>query len=97
MRWTQAAQKTDALLADGEVVWSRHPDADVKLATMLRIAPATETKSPVSEESAKETVKTIARGMPVVFGVPVVTMLVCFLHLRTRLWVHRAPGIPCAL
>ena len=35
-------------------------------------------KSPVTGESAKETVKTIARGMPGVTGVTVVTMLVCF-------------------
>ena len=41
--------------------------------------------------------KTIAQGMPADFGVPVVTTLVCFLYLRTRLWVQRAPGIPCAL
>jgi hypothetical protein len=34
--------------------------------------------SPVTEESAKETVKTIARGMPGDSGVTVVTMLVCF-------------------
>src|SRR6476620_175722 len=35
--------------------------------------------------------------MPGLSGVTVVTMLVCFLHLHARLWVHRAPGIPCAL
>jgi hypothetical protein len=35
--------------------------------------------SPVTGEITKETVKTIARGMPGVFGVTVVTMLVCFL------------------
>jgi hypothetical protein len=29
--------------------------------------------------------------------VTVVTMLVCFFILRTRLRVQRAPGIPCAL
>ena len=28
---------------------------------------------------------------------PVVTTLVCFFHLHARLWVQRAPGIPCAL
>jgi len=37
MRWTQAAQKTNARLADGEVVWFWHPDAGAKLAMMLRI------------------------------------------------------------
>ena len=37
-------------------------------------------ESPVTGESAKETVKTIARGMPGVSGVTVVTMLVCFFY-----------------
>src|SRR5213595_3282992 len=53
--------------------------------------------SPVTGKSAKETVKTIARGMPGEPGVTVVTMLVCFFILHARLRVHRAPGIPCAL
>src|SRR5579864_5336501 len=35
--------------------------------------------------------------MPECFGGPVVDLLVCFLHLHARLWVRRAPGIPCAL
>jgi hypothetical protein len=48
-------------------------------------------------KSAKETVKTIARGMPVETGVTVVTTLVCFFILHARLRVHRAPGIPHAL
>src|ERR1700723_1929268 len=30
-------------------------------------------------------------------GVTVVTTLVCFFTLHTRLRAHRAPGIPCAL
>ena len=41
--------------------------------------------------------KTIARGMPVISGVTVVTTLVCFFHLHARLRVHWVPGIPCAL
>src|SRR5438067_9439215 len=53
--------------------------------------------SPVTGKSAKETVKTIARGMPGCSGVTVVTMLVCFFILHARLRAHRAPGIPCAL
>jgi hypothetical protein len=32
--------------ADGEVVWAGYPDADIKLATMLCIAPVTETIKP---------------------------------------------------
>jgi hypothetical protein len=35
-------------------------------------------------ESTKETVKTVARGMPGDSGVTVVTMLVCFILFRTR-------------
>jgi hypothetical protein len=41
--------------------------------------------------------KTIARGMPGVSGVTVVTTLVCFFILHTRLRARSAPGIPCAL
>jgi hypothetical protein len=55
------------------------------------------TNKPIAGESAKETVKTIAQGMPGVSGVTVVTTLVCFYHLHTRLRAQRAPGIPCAL
>jgi hypothetical protein len=46
------------------------------------------TKSPVTEESPKETVKTIARGMPGEPGVTVVTTLVCFLFSHARLQAH---------
>jgi hypothetical protein len=46
MRWTLIAPRTRAREADGEVVWSRRLDAGVKLATMLRIAPATEARKP---------------------------------------------------
>ena len=38
----------------------------------------------VTGESTKETVKTIARGMPGETGVTVVTTLVCFILFRTR-------------
>ena len=44
----------------------------------------------------KETVKTIAQGMPDDCGVPLVANACAFLlHRRPR--VQRAPGIPCAL
>jgi hypothetical protein len=45
-------------------------------------------ESPITKESTKETVKTIARGMPGVSGVTVVTMLVCFFISHTRLRAH---------
>jgi hypothetical protein len=47
--------------------------------------------SPVTRESAKETVKTIARGMPGDSGVTVVTTLVCFF-----IFAHKAAGASCA-
>jgi len=57
----------------------------------------TVTIKPITGEIPKETVKTIARGMPGEPGVTVVTLLVCFFILHARLRAHRAPGIPCAL
>ena len=41
MRWTLMAQKTSALEADGEVVWSWRSDAGAKFAMMLHITQAT--------------------------------------------------------
>src|SRR3974390_644640 len=35
--------------------------------------------------------------MPDRFGVPVVTVLVCFFQLHARLRAGKTPGIPCAL
>jgi hypothetical protein len=35
MRWTRAALETNALIADGEVAWFWHLDADAKLAMVL--------------------------------------------------------------
>jgi hypothetical protein len=91
------ARDERASKADGEVVWSRYPDADINLVTMLRIAPGTVTKKArLTEEITKETVKTIARGMPGVSGVTVVTNARVFYH-HARLRAQRAPGIPCAL
>ncbi len=54
-------------------------------------------ESPVTEESTKETVKTIACGNAGQFRC--IRLLVCFLlhEAHTRLRVQRAPGIPHAL
>jgi len=75
------AAQTSAADADGEVVWSWHPDAGVKLAE--GIPQATVAKEPGRRGEHEVTVKTIAQGRPDVFGEPVVTTLVCFLF-RTR-------------
>jgi hypothetical protein len=49
----------------------------------------------VAGESTKETVKTIAQGMPGVFGGPVVTTVCFLLHTGCGCTVH--PAFPCAL
>jgi len=75
--------------ADGEVVAFWYPDAGIKSAAMLlHRGLRRRQQSPVSGETTKETVKTIAQGMPECFGQPVVTMLVCSSDLRTRLRVR---------
>jgi hypothetical protein len=47
------APLTNGVKADGEVVWSRRPDAGVKFVMMLRITRTMVTKKPVAKESAK--------------------------------------------
>src|SRR3954447_21047974 len=52
-------------------------------------------QSTVAEESTKEAVNTIARGMPVDCGVPVVTNSCVFYFSHARLWVRTAhPAFP---
>ena len=48
MRWTQMALVTRALEADGEIVWSWHPDAGVKFLrnTLLRDDGGKKARSP---------------------------------------------------
>jgi hypothetical protein len=63
-RWARDAVDADALLTnsadvDGEVVWFRRPGAGVKLAKSFA---GDGDNKPVTEESTKETVKTIACG-----------------------------------
>jgi hypothetical protein len=58
-----AHHETNDVAADGEVAWSRRPDAGAK--SVDTIHGRRWQKSPVTEESAKETVKTIVQGMPV--------------------------------
>ncbi len=53
--------------------------------------------SPVTGESAKETVKTIVQETPGKPGEPVVTTLVCFLSFAREAAGATAPGVSCAL
>jgi hypothetical protein len=54
-------------------------------------------ESPITGESAKEAVNTIAQGVPGCFGEPVVTCLRAFLLCTQGCGCADAPGIPCAL
>ncbi len=65
--------------ADGEVVWSWRSDAGAKVAECS--ANDGGNQAMVTEESSKETVKTIAQGMPVDPADPVVTAA-CFFVCR---------------
>jgi hypothetical protein len=65
MRWTRWCRQTSDAHADGEVVWSWRPNAGAKVAGSIPRTTVT-TKHGLTGESAKETVKTIAQGMPVI-------------------------------
>src|SRR6202030_2820603 len=99
MRWTLLVRKTSA--PRKRTAKSCGPDIPTLISSgrqCLRIAACDGgNKARLTEEITKETVKTIARGMPGDTGVTVVTMLVCFFISHTRLRAQRAPGIPCAL
>ena len=88
--------RTNGVCADGEVVWSWRSDAGAKVVkTLSRLTGDGGNQAMVTEESTKETVKTIAQGMPVVAVYPWLLTRVLLLHTRPR--VQRASGIPCAL
>ena len=93
MRWTRSVARRAALTRTAK---SCGPDAPT-LASSLQVVTFRRwwQESPVTEESAKETVKTTAQGMPVDGGVPVVTTLVCFFISHARLRVRTAhPAFP---
>src|SRR5260221_1986120 len=95
MRWTRQRARRTRPEADGEVVSFWHPDAGVKLAEATPLTTVSIKRGHRGEHEVSR--KTIARGMPGVSGVTVVTMLVCLFFLHTRLRAHWPPGIPCAL
>src|SRR5712672_1447607 len=72
-------------------------DAPMLASSLLEGAQATVSNKPGHRGEREVSRKTIAWGMPGRSGVTVVTMLVCLFLSHTRLRVHRAPGIPCAL
>jgi hypothetical protein len=78
MRWTRGALLTRALIL--RTAKSCGPDAPTLASSFAKqFARRRWQESPVTGESAEETVKTIAQGRPDETGEPVVTTLVCFL------------------
>jgi len=73
------------------------PDASTLASSLRNSSQATVTKEPITGESPKETVKTIAQGRPGCsrWTCMLVCEFLCILHTRPR--VQRAPGLPCAL
>jgi hypothetical protein len=96
MRWTRAALLTRALSCGrrSRVVLTprRWRQASQKC---LRGDGGKKARSP--GRARNKLLKPLRAGMPGDPGATVVTTLVCFLPLRTRLRVQRAPGIPHAL
>jgi hypothetical protein len=95
MRWTRGRARTTRSSADSEVVWSWPPDAGVKLAGDPR---ATVANKPGTPGRSRISCNTIAQGMPVSFGVPSVTTLVCFfVFAREAAGVQNARHSLCPL
>ena len=88
--------QTNAPATYGKAMWSCRPDAGVKLATMLRIAPMTETTKPGLRGEpgiSRQPSRGECRAFPATCG----DLLVCFFVSHARLRARPAPGIPCAL
>src|SRR5689334_22399624 len=98
MRWTRWLQallrKTTGVFADGKAVWSWPPDAEVKLAEMIRRRRGQE--SPVPRGVRGISRKPLRREGRIVPSSPVVLYPCAFYsHRGPRVW--RTPGLPCAL
>jgi hypothetical protein len=92
MRWTQQCRKTSDTGADGEGVWSWRPDAGAKVAgDNLRMTGAKE-PGPRGEHDTSR--KTIAQGMPVDCGVPVVANACAFYTCTRGRGCNAHPAFP---
>jgi hypothetical protein len=89
------ALETKALEADGEAVWSWRPDAGVK--SVKEISLATVATKPGHRGERGISRKTIARGMPGVFGVTVVTCLRAFYLCTQGCGRVERPAFPAPL
>ena len=97
MRWTRKLRLTSAARADGEVVWSRHPEGWCQVRGKQNFPRATVAKVQGSPRRARISRKPSRREsrMPPLDLYARVRLLVHYLHTRPR--VQRAPGFPCAL
>ena len=80
MRWTPRCATTKRTGADGKIVWSWPPDAEVKFVDDDRRA--TVAIKPGHRGERVISRRAIAQGMPWCCGVPVVSTLVCFAYTR---------------
>ena len=92
------AAKTNAVVAYGEIVWVRRPDAGVKFWGSQRCPRAMVSQKAGSPGRSRISRKAIAQGRPDASAKPVCSCAAFLLqlsHMRPR--VRRAPGLPCAL
>jgi hypothetical protein len=66
MRWPRRCRRTSDIEADGEIAWSRHPDAGVKLA--MTKSQATEANKPGTPRRARISRNPLRRECRCVFG-----------------------------
>ena len=79
MRWTCGSRQASVTGADGQAVWSRSPDAGIKLVDFFR--GRRWLQSPVHRGERGISRNTVAQGMPVDPAEPVVTAA-CFFVCR---------------
>ena len=87
-------RRTIARKADGEVAWSRRPDAGAN-PQGSRAPGGTEANKPALRGEREVSRKTIAQGRPVCFRLNLWSYPV--LLVARDPWVQSAPGFPCAL
>ena len=97
MRWTRTVRQTSAVNADGEVVWSWHPDADAKFAGVTNAADDGGKKARSPGRVRRTPLKPLRREGRM-FRRTCGDLLVCFfIFAREAMGANRAPGFPCAL
>jgi hypothetical protein len=94
MRWTRRVRKTNAPDADGKAVWSRCPDAGIKL--VEAIPPATVARKPGHRGERGISRKPSRRESRIASAGPVCSCAF-FSHFGTRDRGCSAPGFSCAL